>query len=249
VHNPVVTEKLDALGIQHGSLRNAESATTAQVIITAHGAADRDRRAWKARGFQVTDTTCPLVKKAHSALALLVRQGYHPVVIGKRDHVEVMGLTGDFPEADVILSEQDLRQLRPRKRFGVVSQTTQPTSKVAGLVEALRIAFPQSEVRYVDTVCQPTKDRQTALEDLCRQVEVVIAVGGANSNNTRQLVTTAQSYGVRAHRVANAGELQAEWFDGVETVGVTAGTSTLEETVREVYEALKAWTPLPEALC
>lgn len=244
VHNEVVNERLDRLGVHRGQLRDLESAQTKQVIITAHGAADRDREAWRARGFRVTDTTCPLVRKAHTALAMLVSEGYHPVVIGKRDHVEVLGLTGDFPQVDVILSSDDLDALRPRERFGLVSQTTQPTGRVATLIESLRNRFPASEVRYVDTICQPTKDRQTALRDLCRRVELVIAVGGPNSNNTRQLVSTARAYGMRAHRVGGAGELRPEWFDGVENVGVTAGTSSLEETV-EVYQALKAWDPLP----
>lgn len=240
VHNEVVTTQLDQMGVQRGHLRDLKSAVTPQVVITAHGAADRDRAAWKEGGFQVTDTTCPLVKKAHNALARLVLQGYHPLVIGKRDHVEVLGLTGDFPEADVVLSEEDILALAPQARFGVVSQTTQPTTLVEGLVEQVRVRFPDSDIKFVDTVCQPTKDRQTALHDLCRQVQVVIAVGGANSNNTRQLVKTAQSYGVQAYRVGTAAELQDAWFEGVETVGVTAGTSTLQETVQEVYEVLSA---------
>ena len=240
VHNEVVTEQLDNLGVQRGHLRRLESAETPQVVITAHGAADRDRTAWKERGFQVTDTTCPLVKKAHNALAQLVLADYHPIVIGKADHVEVLGLTGDFPEAEVVLSEADIDRLSPQAKFGVVSQTTQPTALVARLVNHLQTRFSDSDVKFIDTVCQPTKDRQSALRDLCQQVEVVIAVGGSNSNNTHQLVKTAQSYGVRAYRVGTADDLRDEWFDGVETVGVTAGTSTLHETVQEVYEILRA---------
>lgn len=244
VHNPVVTQQLQHLGVRHGHLRDLESAETPQVVITAHGAADRDRRAWKANGFQVTDTTCPLVRKAHSALAVLVNQGHHPVVIGKRDHVEVLGLTGDFPEADVVLQPDDVAAIKPRSKLGVVSQTTQPTARVAALVQLIRETFPQSDVRFIDTVCQPTKDRQNALRTLCSKVEVVIAVGGPNSNNTQQLVKTAQRYGVRAHRVAHANELKPEWLDGAENVGVTAGTSTLDQTVAQVVTALEEFAPL-----
>ena len=239
VHNEVVTRQLDQLGVERGHLRDLGSAETPQVVITAHGAADRERAAWKENGFRVTDTTCPLVKKAHNALARLVLSDYHPVVIGKADHVEVLGLTGDFPEADVVLSEADIDLLVPRAKMGVVSQTTQPTALVAQLVDRLRARFPDSEIKFIDTVCQPTKDRQSASRDLCCQVEVVIAVGGTNSNNTHQLVKTSQSFGVRAYRVGTAADLRDEWFDGVETVGVTAGTSTLHETVQEVYEALQ----------
>ncbi|MDA7613820.1 4-hydroxy-3-methylbut-2-enyl diphosphate reductase [Verrucomicrobiales bacterium] len=240
VHNEVVTEQLNQLGVRHGHLRNPDSAETPQVVITAHGAADRDRSAWRERGFRVTDTTCPLVKKAHNALAELVLAGYHPVVIGKAAHVEVLGLTGDFPAADVVLSEAEIENLSPQAKFGVVSQTTQPTALVTQLVAHLRGRFPDSEIEFIDTVCQPTKDRQSALRDLCQQVDVVIAVGGRHSNNTHQLVKTAQSYGVRAYRIGTAEELRDEWFHGVETVGVTAGTSTLHETVQEVYEVLRA---------
>lgn len=239
VHNQVVTAQLDALGVRRGHLRDPQSAETSQVVITAHGAAERDRHSWRERGFQVTDTTCPLVRKAHNALAQLVTQGFHPVVIGKREHVEVLGLTGDFPEAEVILNSTDIEELAPRERFGVVSQTTQPTQRVAKLVEQLRSAFPTSEVRFIDTVCQPTKDRQIALRELCEKVDVVIAVGGLNSNNTKQLVLTARALGCRAHRVARADELQPEWFEGVDTVGVTAGTSTLDSSVRQVVAALE----------
>jgi 4-hydroxy-3-methylbut-2-en-1-yl diphosphate reductase len=240
VHNEVVTEQLNQLGIRNGHLRNPDSAETPQVVITAHGAADCDRSAWRERGFRVTDTTCPLVKKAHNALAELVLAGYHPVVIGKAAHVEVLGLTGDFPAADVVLSEAEIENLSPQAKFGVVSQTTQPTALVTQLVAHLRGRFPDSEIEFIDTVCQPTKDRQSALRDLCQQVDVVIAVGGCNSNNTHQLVKTAQSYGVSAYRVGTAEELRDEWFHGAETIGVTAGTSTLHETVQEVYEVLRA---------
>ena len=243
VHNQVVTEHLDRLGVRRGHLRDLEGTSTRQVVITAHGAADRDRAAWRGGGFRVTDTTCPLVKKAHTALSQLVMGGYHPVVIGKRDHVEVLGLTGDYPQAHVILSEDDIERLPPHGRFGVVAQTTQPTTRVQHLVEKLGERFPESEIRFIDTVCQPTKDRQTALSELCRRVELVIVVGGSNSNNTHQLVRTARSYGVGAHRVGRASELRGEWFAGVENVGVTAGTSTLEETVAEVVDALRAGQP------
>lgn len=247
VHNPVVTQQLDQLGVRRGDLRNLDSAATPRVVITAHGAAQRDRRAWQERGFEVTDTTCPLVKKAHNALSQLVAMGCHPVVIGKHDHVEVLGLTGDFPDADVILSDDDIAKLSPHPQFGVVSQTTQPATRVTQLLNQLRRTFPHSEVRYIDTVCQPTKDRQTALRDLCQEVEVIIAVGGITSNNTQQLVTTAQSFGVRAYRVSQASELRSAWFDGVENVGVTAGTSTLDETIGEVVHALKELQPVAAA--
>ena len=105
VHNPVVEAHLKTLGVRAGQLEAQDSATTQRVVITAHGAADTQREAWKSAGHTVTDTTCPLVRKAHQALAILVQEGYHPIVIGQRQHVEVRGLIGDFPEASVVLDE------------------------------------------------------------------------------------------------------------------------------------------------
>lgn len=239
VHNPVVQNHLKTLGVQHGSLEDPASAVTPQVIITAHGAADRDRAAWSAT-HTVTDTTCPLVKKAHSSLAVLVHQGFAPVVIGQARHVEVRGLTGDFPDAVVIETEADLDQLPLAGKIGIVSQTTQPIHKVRALVEAIRATRPAAEVVFRDTVCQPTKDRQTALEKLCRDNDTIIVVGGQSSNNTRQLVLAAERAGCRAWQVETAADLRAEWLRGADRIGVTAGTSTLDETVQAVVDRLRS---------
>lgn len=240
VHNPVVESHFRALGARSGALH--EPAGTQRVIITAHGAADADRRRWREAGHVVTDTTCPLVRKAHDALALLVGEGCHPVVIGQASHVEVRGLTGDFPEASVIGSEADAVSLPARAAFGIVAQTTQPLERVLGLVEFIKRHHPASSVRFVDTVCRPTKQRQEALEELCAQCEVVIVVGGRNSNNTRQLAEKATRLGARAHLVETADDLDPAWLRGADNIGITAGTSTLDETVRDVMTRLQTLT-------
>ncbi len=238
VHNPVVDRHLRMLGARQGSLEG--TAETRRVVITAHGASDAERRRWREAGHLLTDTTCPLVRKAHEALAMLVREGYHPVVAGQARHVEVRGLTGDFPDACVVETEEDAARLPFMPRFGMVSQTTQPLEHVLRLVKAVKRRHPASEVRFVDTICRPTKLRQEALEDLCARCEVVIVIGGRNSNNTRQLAEKARSLGARTHQVESAEELRAEWLRGAADVGVTAGTSTLDETVGEIVERLKA---------
>ena len=243
VHNPVVDEHLKTLGVQQGNLSELTSAKTADVVITAHGAADAQRRTWKEAGFTVTDTTCPLVHKAHHALATLVENGYFPVVIGQATHVEVRGLTGDYPEACVILDETDIEKLPPNRKLGVISQTTQPLARVLELVDAIKRRFPSSEVRFMDTVCHPTKQRQQSLADLCAKCELVIVIGGRNSNNTRQLAETARGLGAIAYQIECADDLMPEWFAGIEKVGVTAGTSTLDETVRAVMDRLANIVP------
>ncbi len=238
VHNPVVDAHLKTLGVRQGRLEELGSANTARVVFTAHGVANAQRGRWQQAGFAITDTTCPLVRKAHQALALLVQEGYHPVVIGQRDHVEVRGLTGDFPEASVVLETVDVLHLPAVARIGVIAQTTQPLDRVLELVAAIKQQQCGAEVRFIDTVCHPTKQRQTALEQLCQTCPVVIVIGGRNSNNTRQLTEKATRLGVRAHQVETPDDLRPEWFIGVRDVGITAGTSTLDETVTAVMERL-----------
>jgi 4-hydroxy-3-methylbut-2-enyl diphosphate reductase len=242
VHNPIARERLAALGVREGSLEAASETVTRRVLITAHGASDAARERWRASGHTVEDATCPLVRHAHWQLRRLVKDGGFPVIIGKHGHVEVLGLAGDFPGALVVETEEDIAALPGAPLYGVVAQTTQPIDRVLRLVVALRAARPDSRVRFVDTVCRPTKERQTALRDLMRKVEVVIVVGGRNSNNTRELVATVRAAGLRAHHIERAEELREEWIAGVTNVGITGGTSTLPETVEQVRRRLLEMT-------
>jgi 4-hydroxy-3-methylbut-2-en-1-yl diphosphate reductase len=240
VHNPIAKERLGALGAVEGSLE-ATSATTNKVMITAHGASNQAVVKWQERGHEVVDGTCPLVHQAHQTLFELVKAGFHPTVIGKRGHVEVRGLIGDFPDASVIESAADIASLPIKPSFGVVSQTTQPIDWVKTLVAALKAERPDALVEFRDTVCQPTKNRQTALRTLLDEVEAVVVVGGKNSNNTLQLLKACQAAGKRSFHIERAEELEAAWFDGLHSVGVTAGTSTLKETVASVKERLEGF--------
>jgi 4-hydroxy-3-methylbut-2-enyl diphosphate reductase len=236
VHNPIVRERLIQAGVREGGLDRP--ADTDQVMITAHGASDVARAAWGATGRRVADGTCPLVRHAHHQLRLLVDSGFFPVVIGKPGHAEVNGLTGDFPEACVVHGEGDIAALPSDRRLGLICQTTQPIERVLALVEAIRAERPGCEVRFVDTVCQPTKNRQLALRKLLAECETLVVVGGRNSNNTLQLVAAAEVAGRTVFHVERAAELRPEWFEYGLRVGVTAGTSTLRETVEEVRARL-----------
>jgi 4-hydroxy-3-methylbut-2-en-1-yl diphosphate reductase len=236
VHNPIAKERLAALGAIESSL-DAPAAETKQVMITAHGASDRAVTVWRDRGYEIIDGTCPLVHHAHQALRELVEQGDHPTVIGKRDHVEVRGLIGDFPKASVIEEAQDIESLPAVSAFGIVAQTTQPIERVRRLVDELKANRPEAVVHFRDTVCQPTKNRQEALRALLSEVDAMVVVGGKNSNNTLQLLSTCRKTGTPSLHIERVEELTPSWFKDFETVGVTAGTSTLRETV----EAVRAW--------
>jgi 4-hydroxy-3-methylbut-2-enyl diphosphate reductase len=238
VHNPIARERLDDLGVKQGALEDAPDSVTHRVMITAHGTSDAARARWRLSGHAVEDATCPLVRHAHEQLRRLVEEDCFPVIIGKHGHVEVQGLAGDFPNAVVIETEPDLAAIPEHSLYGVVSQTTQPIDRALQLVVALRASRPSSRVRFRDTVCRPTKDRQEALRKLMIKVEVVIVVGGRNSNNTRELVETVRAVGLPAYHIERADELLPEWFDGIEHAGITGGTSTLPETVAQVHRRL-----------
>jgi 4-hydroxy-3-methylbut-2-enyl diphosphate reductase len=247
VHNDVVLAGLRARGIE--SATDPSTVATRIVMVTAHGTSERSLARTRALGLDVVDATCPLVTVAHRAVHALVRDGCHPVIIGQRGHVEVRGLTEDLDAFDVVIDEDDVLALTPRPRFGVAAQTTQPLERVRRLVECIRRRFSDADVRFIDTVCRPTKQRQAAAIDLARQADVVIVVGGASSNNTRQLVETCARHCDRVHHVQTDADLRAGWFHGAETVGLTAGTSTPDEVVDRVESGIRALAtrPLPLA--
>jgi 4-hydroxy-3-methylbut-2-enyl diphosphate reductase len=238
VHNPDVVARMDAAGASRA--HDPDEVQTRAVLLTAHGTSDAVKLRLREQGLQVHDAACPLVKRVHLALEKLVAEGRHPVVVGQADHVEVRGLTGDLAEHTVILCEKDVEKLAGRPRLGVVAQTTQPLGRVEALVEAIRRRFPEADVRFIDTVCQPTKDRQEAMRRLVEESEVVVVVGGPDSNNSRKLTEFARSRGRTAYQVARASELRREWFEGVGVVGLTAGTSTPDDVIAEVRAWLEA---------
>ncbi|MGA3285392.1 MAG: 4-hydroxy-3-methylbut-2-enyl diphosphate reductase [Verrucomicrobiota bacterium] len=244
VHNETVVAELRAKGIHVA--QQPGDVNTRTVMVTAHGASERAMDETRGRGLSVVEATCPLVHAAHRAVTRLVREGFHPVIIGKSDHVEVRGMTGDLDAFDVVLCEEDVVKLCERPRFGVVAQTTQPIDRVRRLVGLIRERFPKSEVRFVDTVCQPTKQRQNAAIELAQKCDVVVVIGGAHSNNTYELVKTCSHFCAQVHHVQTADDLQRGWFDGAQTVGITAGTSTPDEVITEVENRLKTLAGLAE---
>ncbi len=237
VHNPTVLGALRAKGI--AIAHDVTQVQTATVMVTAHGTSDRALAMTRAMGLTVVEATCPLVHVAHRAVEILARDGYHVVIVGQRDHVEVRGLTGDLDRFDVVLDEADVLALDAHPRIGVAAQTTQSVEKVRYLVELIRGRFPQSEVRFVDTVCKPTKQRQSAAIDMARRADVVIVVGGRSSNNTRELVKTCERFCARVHHVQTEADVRPEWLEAAQVVGLTAGTSTPDEVIDRVETRIR----------
>jgi 4-hydroxy-3-methylbut-2-enyl diphosphate reductase len=232
VHNPTVLRALEAKGI--AVAQDVADVKTPTLMVTAHGTSERTLAKTRALGLTVVEATCPLVHVAHRAVAALSREGYHIVIIGQRDHVEVRGLTGDLDDFDVVLNEEEVLALEEHSRIGIAAQTTQAIEKVSRLVTSIRRRFPRSHVRFIDTVCKPTKERQNAAVELARASDVVIVIGGETSNNTRELVKTCGRHCSRVHHVQTEADLNPMWFGEADTVGLTAGTSTPDGVIDRV---------------
>jgi 4-hydroxy-3-methylbut-2-enyl diphosphate reductase len=238
VHNETVLVQLQARGFRMvGETQRRELPATGRVLITAHGVSQRERQRLTDAGKELLDTTCPLVERAHQAAQRLQQRGCHVLVIGKPGHVEVQGIVEDLDSYDVIQQPADVRSY-PHSRLGLMCQTTTPDRLVQQIRQTVTERNPHADIHFIDTVCHPTKDHQKSLEKLLDEVELVIVVGGRNSNNTRQLVQRCQERGVPAHHIQGAADLRPEWFRRVATVGVTAGTSTLDTSIDEVHRAL-----------
>jgi len=240
VHNAEVLTRLAARGFgMAGEADRTDVPASPLVLITAHGVSDRERARLDAAGKQLLDSTCPLVVRAHEAAQKLRREGYFVLVVGRRGHVEVRGIVEDLdPGRFAVVESPGEVTAYPDARLGIVCQTTSPAHLVANVREAVARANPGAEIRFIDTVCLPTKERQRSLERLLGRVDAVVVVGGRNSNNTKELAALCRGRGKPALHVESAADLDPDWCRRFETLGLTAGTSTLDETIEDVYQAL-----------
>jgi len=241
VHNPEVTGELHRRGfaLLREEERTVKNVHTPRVMITAHGVSERERARLVASGKELLDTTCPLVNKAHKAARALARAGFFVVVAGRRGHVEIAGITGDLDAGGFVVVERPGEVVfYGARRIAVMAQTTSVEPEVRAIVEMVRVMNPASEVRFVNTICRPTRERQAALERLIEKVTVLVVVGGRHSNNTRQLAARGREAGRRVIHLEAAAELRPGMFSGSDTVGMTAGTSTPEETIQAVRDRL-----------
>ena len=238
VHNEVVLHQLRVRGFgMVGEADRDALPATPRVLVTAHGVSDRERRRITDAGKALIDTTCPLVRRVHAAALKFAADGFHLIVIGKPGHVEVRGVVEDVPAHDVVPAVDAVRTYGA-SRLGVICQSTTPPELAADVLAEVRRLNPHAEVRFTDTICRPTRDHQRALTDLLPLVEAVVVVGGRNSNNTAELARRVADAGLPACHVVGPGELDAGWVTRFGRVGLTAGTSTLPETVDAVERRL-----------
>ena len=241
VHNTQVNESLNRNGVSLvNGIDEIDKIKTKMVMITAHGASDGIKDKLQEEGFTVYDASCPLVMRVHQVIKSMVKDNFFPVVIGQETHVEVKGIVGDLEEYIVINNEEDIQKIRDigKRKIGIVSQTTQQMEKVESLAAKIRALDCIDEVKFVNTICQPTRDRQVAVRELADQVDLMIVIGGYNSSNTKKLVQVCDERHIESHHIETSSQLKKDWFINKEHVGITAGTSTPEYVINEVHTAI-----------
>jgi 4-hydroxy-3-methylbut-2-en-1-yl diphosphate reductase len=234
IHNPGVIADLEKRGVEVVS--EPGEATDGTVILRSHGVPREVSEELAASGAEIVDATCTFVKAAQEKAAKLQQQGYFVVILGEKDHPEVLAVRSYAGEQSLVAeSPADLPEELPR-RVGVVVQTTQSRERLAELAEYL--APRVRELLVHNTICGATEQRQSAATAMAGGVDAVVVVGGRNSGNTRRLAELCAARQPRTYHVESACELSAEWFRGMKVVGVTAGASTPPEQIKAVSDRL-----------
>ncbi|MCL6507855.1 MAG: 4-hydroxy-3-methylbut-2-enyl diphosphate reductase [Bryobacteraceae bacterium] len=241
VHNRHVVEELRAAGAIFVEEVD-EVPEGARVIFSAHGVAPAVRQMAAARKLRVIDATCPLVTKVHLEALRFARQGFTVVLIGHRDHDEVIGTLGEAPESTVLVeTEEDVDRLEVPNPDKVcyLTQTTLSLDETREIVARLRRKFPKIQGPPAQDICYATENRQLAVKAAAPLCQLLLVIGSQNSSNSQRLVEVCRRLGTPAYLIDDAREIRREWLEGVDTVGVTAGASAPEHLVSGLIETLK----------
>jgi len=240
VHNRYVVEQLRRRGAIF-----VESVTDvpmgAVLVFSAHGVPPTVREETRLRNLRVIDATCPLVTKVHLEALRFAREGRTIILIGHKDHQEIVGTSGEAPQQTVVVDSVqavDRLEIEDPARLAYLTQTTLSLYDTREIVSRLRERFPQIAGPASDDICYATQNRQEAVEQVAREVQLMLVVGSPNSSNSNRLVEVARRSGVSARLIDDASAISADWFEGIESVGLTAGASAPEVLVEQVSERL-----------
>jgi 4-hydroxy-3-methylbut-2-en-1-yl diphosphate reductase len=243
VHNRYVVDQLRRRGAIF--VETIEEVPVGAVLVfSAHGVPPRVRTEAKERRLRVIDATCPLVTKVHLEALKFAREGRTLILIGHRDHQEIVGTSGEAPDQTLVVGsvqEVDQLQVPNPDRLAFLTQTTLSLYDTQEIVARLRERFPSIAGPASDDICYATQNRQEAVEALAREVELILVVGSANSSNSNRLVEVAQRVGVVARLIEDANDIDEASLDGVKSIGLTAGASAPEVLVEQVSQRLSAF--------
>jgi 4-hydroxy-3-methylbut-2-en-1-yl diphosphate reductase len=240
VHNRYVVEQLRRRGAIF--VESIEEVPVGAVLIfSAHGVPPRVREEAAERRLRVIDATCPLVTKVHLEALRFAREGRTLVLIGHKDHQEIVGTSGEAPDRTVVVGtveEVDRLEIPDPERLAFLTQTTLSLSDTQEIVTRLRQRFPSIVGPASDDICYATQNRQEAVEELTHSVDLILVVGSANSSNSNRLVEVAQRAGVPSRLIEDAADINPEWLEGINHLGLTAGASAPEVLVEQVSQRL-----------
>jgi len=242
VHNIHVVRDLEARGAVFVD-EETEVPTGATVVYSAHGVAPTVHENSSRLGHNVIDATCPLVTKVHVQARRYAEDGYTIVLIGHAGHEEVVGTTGEAPEATILVqtvAEAEELDLPRDTRLAYVTQTTLSVDETAEIITTLRRRFPDIRAPRKEDICYATSNRQWAVKEMLPEIDLLLVIGSRNSSNSNRLVETARAQGVDAHLIDDESEIDAEWLDTAETVGITSGASAPEKLVGRVCDWFRA---------
>ena len=215
------------------------------VIFSAHGVSQAVRQEAKERNLKVFDATCPLVTKVHMQVARASRKGTKAILIGHKGHPEVEGTMGQYSNDDggiyLIESVEDIARLpvQENDELTFMTQTTLSLDDTAETIAALKEKYPAIQGPHKNDICYATTNRQEAVRELAKQSDLVLVVGSKNSSNSNRLAELASRMGVKSQLLDDPSDIRADWFDGVQTIGITAGASAPEELVQSIISRLK----------
>ena len=238
VHNKHVVEELSKRGAIFVE-EETEVPEGEMVVFSAHGVAPAVHENAAARQLRTIDATCPLVTKVHVEARRFAADGYTIVLIGHEGHEEVEGTTGEAPDSIVLVQtveEVDELELPDPERVAFITQTTLSVDETTEIIAALRGKFPAIVSSKSDDICYATTNRQIAVKQLARECDLVLVIGSTNSSNSNRLVEVAREHGAASHLIDYHHQVQEEWLEGVETVGITSGASAPEELVERLVE-------------
>lgn len=236
VHNENVVKDLDGAGAK--VVDSLDSIPKDKpVLFRAHGTSVETWDNAKNNNMNIVDATCPLVLEIHDEVKKLEAEGRKIIIVGDHGHDEVKGIASQVKNPIIVSSSKEALSLRKFKRAGVVSQSTQTIENVQEIINILMTKV--FDLRFVNTICFPTKRNQSQIKDLAKQCDLMVVIGSFTSANSKRLTALAKERNNNSYQVTNADEINLDWFEKVETVGVSAGASTPDKIINDVLTKIK----------
>ena len=239
VHNENVVKDLDDAGAK--VIRKLNDVPDGKpIMFRAHGTATTVWGDAQKKDMNIIDATCPLVKEIHDEVIKLEKEGRQIIIIGDHGHDEVIGIASQVKEPIIVSTPDEANQLRKMKKVGVVSQSTQTIENVQDIINILMTKV--FDLRFVNTICFPTKRNQQQLKDLSEKCDAIVVIGSFTSANSKRLTQLAEERNDRSYQVTCADDLNPEWFNDSDVVGITAGASTPDNIIEDVTAKIKSFS-------